>query len=63
MWKNCTQDEYYWNRYAYTISDEVCNINTPAFVGENGNIFIVASIGSNAGAEAYEHIIDTGIEY
>ncbi len=53
--------DYYNDRYNYTISDEACNMSTPIFIGENGNIFAVASIGSIAGASKYEHIVDTGI--
>lgn len=55
------QNEFYWDRYNYTVSDEVCNMSVPMFIGENGNLFIVAKIGSLAGAGSYEFEIDTKI--
>lgn len=64
LWANNNpmgQDAFYWDRYNYTISDEVCNMNVPMYVGENGNLWIIASIGSLAGAGEYEYAVDTGI--
>lgn len=65
LWKDNNpegQNEYYWDRYNYTISDEACNMNIPMYIGENGNLYVVAKIGSLAGAGHYEHLIDTGIK-
>ena len=55
-------DEFYRDRYDFTVSDECCNIDIPMYVGENGNMFVVAKIGSLAGASYYEHILDTGMK-
>ena len=64
LWENnpTGKDDFYWDRYHYTISDEACNINIPMYVGENGNLWVIANIGSLAGADHYEHSIDTGIK-
>lgn len=43
----------------YTLSDENCNINVPMFLDENGNIKVIAYIGSVSGASGYEHILNT----
>jgi len=65
LWKNNNpmgQNDFYLDRYNYTISDEACNINVPLYVGENGNLWAIANIGSLAGASHYEYAIDTGIK-
>lgn len=53
--------EYLMYAYDYTVSDDAVNMDMPMFIGENGNLFAVAKIGSVAGAAYYEYIIDTGI--
>lgn len=54
-------DEFYQDRYNYTISDEACNMKVPLYIGENGHLYAVARIGSLAGASSYNHLVDTGI--
>lgn len=58
---SAVDEQFYQDRYNYTISDEACNMNVPLFIGENGNLYVVAKIGSLAGASWYNHLVDTGI--
>ena len=55
-------NDYLMSAYEYTVSDDAVNMNVPMYIRENGNIFMVAKIGSVAGAAYYEHIADTGIK-
>ena len=51
----------YESRLNKTISSDNYSIKTPIFLNENGEICIVGTIYSMAGADSYEHIIDTDI--
>lgn len=55
------QAKLYDEQFNYTISDNNCSISTPMFLNDDGNICVVATIYSLAGASSYQHIIDTNI--
>lgn len=55
------QAKLYDEQFNYTISDNNCSISTPLFLNDDGNICVVATIYSLAGASSYQHIIDTNI--
>ena len=52
-------NQYYESVLEYTLADENCNINVPMFLDEDGNINVIAYIGSVSGASGYEHILNT----
>ena len=60
---NYPKNEYYWERYSFTISDKACNMDVPLYIGENGNLFAAVYIGSVAGAGSYERMLDIGKKY
>ena len=53
-------EDFYWKQYYYTINT-LRNLNMPMFVGNNNHLWIVPSIGSIAGGDSYQYIIDTGL--
>lgn len=55
------QTKEYERQLNKTVSSDNYSIKTPIFLNENGKICIVGTIYSMAGAEAYDHIIDTDI--
>ncbi len=55
------QSKLYDKQLNKTISANNCSIKTPMFLNENGKICVIATIYSLAGANSYEHIIDTNI--
>ena len=55
------QAKLYDEQFNYTISDNNCSISTPMFLNDDGNICVVATIYSLAGASSYEYIIDPNI--
>jgi len=55
------QASFYEEQLNKTISKDNYSIKTPIFLGENGNINVIAQIYSLAGAEYYYHIINMGI--
>ncbi len=54
-------NELYKDRYDFTISDEACNIDLPMYFDENGQLVVLAKIGSMAGASWYYSTIETGL--
>lgn len=54
-------NELYKDRYDFTVSDEACNIDLPMYFDENGQLVVLAKIGSIAGASWYYSAIETGL--
>lgn len=50
--------EYYTQAYNDTIASKNCGINNPMFLGENGNLSVIATIYTMAGSGQYEYIIN-----
>lgn len=55
------QAKFYDEQFNKTISTNNYSIKTPMFLNENGKISVIAKIYSMAGADSYEHILDTNI--
>lgn len=51
---------FYWRQYNWTVN-ELCNVEIPMYVGNNNHLWIIPQIGSIAGGDCYQHIIDTGL--
>ena len=51
------KDEFYYNQYNWTISDENINMNLQFFLDDSGRLAVATPIASIAGANWYYHII------